>query len=153
MNYKKSLFLLLWPFLFLSCEKDDVCIGATTPDLIGRFYDFNLHTPKPTTDFTLIALPQQDTLYKEASIDSILLPLDTQHTTTKYVFIEGSNPDTLKISYDLNPHFVSKACGYIMYFDNLNIQISPDNDLWIKQIEILQNTINIDTSAHVKIYH
>jgi len=156
MNYKKSFFFLLGAsFLFFSsCEKDDVCIGAATPKLIARFYNFNSQSEtKPTADLSVIALPLQDTLYKHVAIDSISLPLDTQKNYTEYVFIEGTNPDTLKISYDLNPYFVSKACGYIMLFENVTIQLKPDNDLWIKQIEILQNNIKIDTSAHVKIYH
>ena len=155
MKFKKKVYLLIIPFLFLlnSCEKDDVCLGASTPKLVIRFYEYNQSNTKPTTDLTIIALPDRDTLYKQSAVDSIALSLDVNKNFTEYVFIESNNPDTLKVSYDLHPYFVSKACGYIMFFENLNVELKPDNDLWIKQIEITQSEVKIDTSAHVKIYH
>ena len=155
MKFKKKVYLLIIPFLFLlnSCEKDDVCLGASTPKLVIRFYEYNQSNTKPTTDLTIIALPDRDTLYKQSAVDSIALSLDVNKNFTEYVFLESNNPDTLKVSYDLHPYFVSKACGYIMFFKNLNVELKPDNNLWIKQIEITQSEVKIDTSAHVKIYH
>jgi hypothetical protein len=155
MKHKKTFTLILLSlmiFLF-ACEKDDVCLGTSTPEMVMRFYDFNTHELKPTTQLTVVTLPSKDTLFKEISIDSIAIPLDVNQHYTEYLFIENNNPDTLKITYDLNPYFVSKACGYIMFFDQLNVEIKPDPDVWIKQIEIIQNQIQTDTSAHVKIYH
>jgi len=155
MKIKKKIYLFIIPFLFLlnSCEKDDVCLGASTPKLVVRFYEYKQSTVKPTQDLTIIALPGLDTIYKQNAVDSIALSLDVNKNFTEYVFIESNNPDTLKISYDLHPYFVSKSCGYIMFFENLNIELKPDNDLWIKKTEITQAQIKIDTSAHVKIYH
>ncbi len=156
MKIKKSLFFLFAILLSISysCEKDDVCLGATTPKMVIRFYDYSQTSDiKPTTDLTVIALPVQDTIYKQEATDSIALPLDVHKNYTEYVFIENNNPDTLKISYQLHPYFVSKACGYIMFFDDVSIEQKPDNNQWIKQIDIIQNQIQIDTSAHVKIYH
>ncbi len=156
MKIKKSLFFLITILLSISysCEKDDVCLGPTTPKMIIRFYDYSQTSDiKPTADLTVIALPVQDTIYKQEATDSIALPLDINNNSTKYIFIENNNPDTLQISYDLHPFFVSKACGYIMFFDDIAIELKPDGNQWIKQIGIIQNQIQIDTSAHVKIYH
>ncbi len=156
MKYKKYFLLLFLAFFFLwtSCEKDDVCLGATTPKMVIRFYDYSqADIIKPTTELTVVALPSKDTLYKETATDSIAIPLDPNQNFTEYIFIENNNPDTLKITYDLSPYFVSKACGYIMFFDQVSVEVNQDNDLWIKQIELIENQIHIDTSAHVKIYH
>jgi len=42
----KKIFLLLFVFSLLGCEKDDICESTTptTPRLVIEFYDFNAST-------------------------------------------------------------------------------------------------------------
>ncbi len=154
MNYKKSLFFVIASLLLLlACEKDDVCLGADTPKMVMRLYDFDTHELKPASDLTVVALPSRDSLYKNISTDSLAVPLDINQDFTEYVLTENNNPDTLHITYTRSLFFVSKACGYIMFFENLGVEVKPDGNLWIKDVEIIENQIKADTSAHVKIYH
>ncbi len=136
-----------------SCRKDDVCTAGGTPKLGLAFYDYNLpDTPKTIDDLTLIALPQSDTILKNEAAIQLEIALNVNADTSTFVFVNNQNPDTLQFNYDRELVFVSKSCGYKCFFNNLNISITPDADIWIKQITILKNNIQNDT-IHVQIFH
>ena len=140
--------------LFITaCEKDDICLEPTTPKLVIRFYDVNNpDIPKEITELQIVPEGLTDTL-RFINQDSIALPLDVNKDNCRFRFINDSNPDDLLFEYQREEIFVSKTCGYKTYFKNLSVSLQPDSDNWIKQLEILDNYIKIDTSAHVKIYH
>jgi len=139
---------------FYACEKDDICLAPTTPNLVLRLYDDAAHADiKKEDHFSLVALPQHDTIYKDTSIDSVLVSLNVNSDTSKFLLYSVTNADTLVFNYDREDVFVSKACGYKTIFHHLNVSLLPDSNHWIKNIEILQTEIISDTIAHVKIYH
>ncbi len=146
-------FLLSTITLQTACRKDDICTLGGTPNLGIGFFDSTAPDDiKTVTDFYLIALPDNDTVYKAVSADSIKVPLNVNDNQCRFIFTKDTNNDTLLFSYGREPVFVSKACGYKTVFHQLQIDLIQDNNLWIKQIEILQTDITIDT-INVKIYH
>ena len=77
---------------------------------------------------------------------SITLPLKTDDILTEfklyksYDVVDGvtnGNPDTIKITYDTENVYVSRACGYKTNFDIQTFSISSDTDQWMISSEIL----------------
>ena len=151
---------------FLACEKDDICVDGDTPLLIVRFYDINDTTLlKPATSLRVIGLGQGNpvnTFTDRSSTDSIGIPLKIDAAQTDFVFIldsatendaETGNIDTLRFSYASREVFVSRACGFVVNYDNLTSGPPSDGTPWIQDIRIVNPTVQNQTSAHVKIFY
>jgi len=152
LSYSFTLIAVLL-LLFSACEKDDICLEPATPKLVIRFYDIaNPDEFKAVEDLQIVLDSQSDTI-KFGTKDSIAIPLDVNNNSCQYKFITGTNPDVLFFTYQREDVFISKTCGYKTYFHQLAVDIQPDADNWIRQIEIIHNSVTIDTIAHVKVYH
>ncbi len=137
-----------------SCEKDDVCLEPVTPKLMLKFYDFqNPLNEKEVENLSIVVLPENDTIYKNLTTNELSLQLNVNQDFSKFLFIKDQNTDTLTYSYERHPVFVSKTCGYKTIFEQFSTQLSTDNNLWIKNIEVITPTVNTDTLTHVKIFH
>ena len=153
-------FILLGILAFSACEKDDICIDADTPRLVIRFYD-----AEDTTEFKEVPnlivrgigpSGLLDTIVN-AALDSIELPLRTDQISTSFALrqttLDTTNVDTLRISYQPKEIFKSRACGFIVNYEELEATAQPDDTLWIQRITIDTTTISNSFSAHVKIFH
>ncbi|MFK5957695.1 MAG: DUF6452 family protein [Lutibacter sp.] len=138
-------------FTILSCEKDDICIEATTPNLIIRFYNDEVQTDSKIVDDLTVWADGKDSLYVNQALDSIIIPLDLTQNTTTLILANNLVNDTIAFSYDRKDIFVSRSCGYKTIFENL--QIANNSSNWIKNIEINNSTIENDTAAHITIFH
>ncbi len=149
---KKYIIIIIVSFLaILSCEKDDICIDATTPSLIIRFYNNDIQTDvKKVSELTVWA-DGKDSIYVKQSLDSIIIPLDLNQNNTLYKFTSNSIEDEINFTYTRNDVFVSRSCGYKTIFENLQIDSNTTN--WIKNISINNTTIENDTAAHITIFH
>jgi hypothetical protein len=139
---------------FSSCEVDDICIEKVlTPRLIVKFYNGTLPTKVKTVDSLYVWADGKDSLYKNTTVDSILLPLNTASNTTKYLLSVGDNIDTLIINYDKTNVFVSRSCGYKTNFIWLNTSSLTRH--WVTGFETINTPqlIENEAKAHVKIYH
>jgi len=140
--------------LVTNCEVDDICTETVlTPKLIVKFYDNDdLTLPKKVTGIYVWA-EGKDSLYEDATADSLLLPLNNLTNTTKYLLSIGNQIDTLLVSYDKEDIFVSRSCGYKT---NFSLPANPSiTQHWINGIsmnETPQPVVN-QNKAHVKIYH
>lgn len=160
------LFLMLL-FLLPGCEKDDICVDGDTPLLIVRFYDAaDPASLKQVSDLRVIGIGNGnpvDTFADRSATDSIGLPLRLDTNTTSFAFIlnsaddgdgmETGNPDTLSFQYDIQSQFVSRACGFIGIYENIQHTITPDTTSWISNIEITRSLVQFSDSTHVKIFH
>jgi hypothetical protein len=115
-----------------------------------------------------IALSDATLLFNENS-DAIALPLriDTEGVPTSVRLIlekdtnlrlddntaTNSNKDILEINYIPEFVYVSRACGYKSIYDNLDIDLEPDGDNWISNIDIIETTIENENTVHVRIFH
>ncbi len=164
-------FLLVWCLgLFLGCEKDDICVDADTPLLIIRFFDIENRTEfKVVPNLRVIGIGNEnpvDTFTDRLStLDSIAIPLKTTEDITSFSFIIGSEDDesgeeigkidTVQFNYTTKEIFKSRACGFIVNYDDLETTFTPANENWIQQIEIVKSLVQTEeeVTAHVKIYH
>ncbi|WP_445385257.1 DUF6452 family protein [Robiginitalea sp. IMCC44478] len=149
-----------------ACEKDDICVDGDTPLLLIRFYDIAApESPKTVNSLRIIGLGQEEvvnTIADRSNLDSISLPLRIGEGETRYVFIlnsdgdpgaETGNPDTLTFSYSNREEFISRACGFVATFVDLQVSVQADSENWIQDFNIINGIIRKQDSAHVSIFH
>ncbi|MEM9362243.1 MAG: DUF6452 family protein [Bacteroidota bacterium] len=152
-----------------SCERDDICTDGDTPLLVLGFFDSEdttLAKDVPTFRvFETILNTEVNTFTGGTSnLDSIGIPLRTDAITTSFALITNSatdtdtgeetgNIDTLTITYTTRENFISRGCGFVINFDELDVQLTTDEENWIQDISIQQQTIENSNSIHVKIFH
>ncbi|MRH99053.1 hypothetical protein GH721_00785 [Kriegella sp. EG-1] len=149
---------------FSGCEKDDICIDAATPQLIVRFYDFFDTTALKEVSELKVQGVVGDSVYAviaNISTTEIQLPLRADTVTTSFLITRNLDPedettadiDTLTFKYSLVPEYKSRACGYVINFENI-VGVIPTENNWMKGIEIVNPTLIVtDTIADVKIFH
>ena len=142
-------------FLFTSCEDDDFCEDPTTPRLVIEFYDKEDPTLKKQLPIYVWA-DSKDSIYQLVITDSILVPMNTQSTSTKYRLATTNIIETIDLSYTTSDFFVSEACGYIAYFNDFGAELEPiadPEDSWIDRIEVNVTKIENETETHIKVFH
>lgn len=165
----KKIFLLLFVFLLVGCEKDDICDAntPTTPRLVIEFYDFNASTEtlKNVTNLGVIA-PSFIEGIGFNGVNKIQVPLKNTEDTTTLRFIQNGsdtnitndNEDILKFNYSRNEVYISRACGFKTLFTlNTTSPIVPTEPFssassWIKNIVIVKANLENENEVHVKIF-
>ncbi|MFS4469411.1 DUF6452 family protein [Maribacter sp. 2210JD10-5] len=160
-----SILILLILVGISACEKDDICVDGDTPLLVIEFLDATDSTAKEVAALRVVGIGQTttvNTFTDRSNLESIMIPLKTDEDVTRFIFIQDSdgepdtgNTDTLTVSYTRMEGFVSRACGFVISYENLEANAETDTDNWIQSIEIARATVtntNSD-STHVKIYH
>lgn len=157
---KNLIYIFLFAFIFSACEKDDICLSPTTPKLVLRFYDSADPTAKKSPLSLSIWAEGKDTLtnFRNVSLDSVFIPLNTNTTQTVYNFktsatgnLTDRKYNKLTLSYTREEVFVSRSCGFKTIFKN--ITITSDNG-WFQSLTPNSITlIDNDNNAHINIYH
>jgi len=161
----KKIFLSLFVFSLLGCEKDDICSDETTPRLIIEF--FNIAQPANNlnvNNLKVTGVGMTDELDTFTAVSKIELPLKITDDVTRYSLTLNStndaikNEDILEFNYIRNQVFVSRACGYKTTFElnpaNGVVHSSETipNTQWIKNIFVETNSITTENETHIKIY-
>ncbi|MCZ8331309.1 MAG: DUF6452 family protein [Flavobacterium sp.] len=161
----KKIFLSLFVFSLLGCEKDDICSDETTPRLIIEF--FNIAQPANNlnvTNLKVVGVGMTDELDTFTAVSKIEVPLKITDDVTRYSLTLNStndaikNEDILEFNYIRNQVFVSRACGYKTTFElnpaNGVVHSSETipNTQWIKNIFVETNSITTENETHIKIY-
>lgn len=146
----KIALLLLLTTIAISCDKDDFCTEATTPNLIITFYNKEKENTKKQANNLTIKI-KNIAEYKAITTDSIAIPLDINNEKTTYIFTTNAISDTLQLSYTKKDIFVSRSCGYKTTFKN--ITKSYVTKKWIKKTTLKNTNITDEKTAHINIYH
>lgn len=161
-----------------SCERDDICTDGDTPLLVIGFFDIEDTTLVKSVSALRIRSLDNDQIVNDNLAfsftdrgntgtqdgDSILIPLQTASSTTSFTFISDSaddadtgeetgNIDTLTITYSTRENFISRGCGFVINFDELDVQLTAGSENWIQDIRVQQQTIENSNNIHVKIFH
>ena len=143
--------LLFWAIIWASsCEKDDICVEGDTPLLVIEFYDAtDTSTLKEVTTLRVVGVGQTvtvGTFTDRSSVSSITIPLKTDEDSASFIMInesasddngsETGNLDTINFSYSRIEDFLSRGCGFIVNYDELEANVTADTDNWIQDIEI-----------------
>ncbi|WP_396634976.1 DUF6452 family protein [Maribacter sp. R86514] len=150
-----------------SCEKDDICVEGDTPLLVIEFYDIDdIETLKEVKTLRVVGVGQNvtvNTVTDRSNLSTISIPLKTDEDATSFILISDSadaddgaeigNLDTINFSYTRIEDFLSRACGFVVNYDELQANVTADSDNWIQDIEIQQSLVTNSDSTHVKIFH
>lgn len=172
------LVILLVIINFSSCERDDICVDGDTPFLIIGFFDFNDSTSfKEVPSLRIRAISNNAILGDNADesesfgftdrigvTDSIFIPLRLDNNSTSFEFImdsadddmemENGNIDILGFSYTIGEQFVSRGCGFVANYNELDTLRTVSTEDWIRGIIVQENNVtNNPTFIHVKILH
>lgn len=162
---KIPLIILLGILFFSACEKDDICVDADTPQLVIRFYDFSDTTMLKEVQALNVQGVLGNTVFPviaNVSLSEIKVPLRADATTTSFIISRNLTPedastadiDTITFVYERNKKFESRACGFVMNFNNIQGSIPVDANNWTKDIEVVTPALTQnDTIANVKIFH
>ena len=165
------LLLLAVIIQFSSCEKDDICVEGDTPLLVIGFYDVTDTTFKSVPSLRIRAIDNDQILSDNTSFgftdrsnspDSITIPLRINATDTTFEFISGSADedevetgtiDTLSFNYLVQEAFVSRACGFVANFTELDTTRQVFTTDWIKGIILVESAVTNSNEIHVQILH
>ena len=150
-----------------SCEKDDICVEGDTPLLIVGFFDATAEdttTTKSVSNLLIIETISNSAFNSLTTTDSIALPLRIDAITTEYAFIQDAvvndenqevtgNINTLSFNYNVNSEYISRACGFIANFNELDTTRQVFSTDWIKRISIINPDVERSNAIHVKIFH
>ncbi len=152
-----------------SCEKDDICVAGDTPVLVVGFFDIDDTTASKDVPSLRIKEVILDSAIntitdRSSNLDSIGIPLRSDASSTSFAFITNSadnadtgvetgNIDTLTFSYNTREAFISRACGFVMNFDNLSVTLPESANNWIQDIKVVQESVENSNNIHVKIYY
>lgn len=157
---RNIIFLLILVLSIVGCEKDDICIDSTTPNLIIRFYNISAtDSIKKVDSLSVLNLDDNVPIANNtitASTDSIAIPLSVLNDKTTYILTaNNNNNDTITIAYTRIDDFVSRSCGYKTLYNNVVVSVKTDNNNWIQQIGTVNSPQNIENEkkAHIKIWH
>ena len=165
-NFGFSILLLTCLLTVASCEKDDICVEGNTPLMVIEFFDINNRdTPKNVTALRVVGEGQTvtvNTVADRTALNKINIPLKTIEDSTSYLLISNSadnddvetgNIDIVNFNFARVEDFKSRACGFIVTYEELDAVLQTDTDNWIQEIEIIRAQIINSDSTHVKIYH
>jgi hypothetical protein len=150
--------------LLLSCERDDICPEATptTPKLVIEFFDINnTESPKNVRDLAVRTF-EKDTALLFNSTSTISIPLKTDSIETSYVFNlnalaeSGGLRDTLTFFYATEELYVSRACGFKVNFFDFRASLEDQetsSEGWIRDIQVIENTIENESETHLFIFY
>ena len=164
-----SLLVITGILLAISCEKDDICAdaNANTPHLIITFHDTASGAKKAVNNLMIQGLDQTIYYGSASTRDSIAIPLRvltnntifklfkdySDNNTANNMADDTGNIDTITLNYETEELFISRACGYKTIFNNLTAGFTTDSDNWITTITVVNNKIENETNAHVRISH
>lgn len=155
--YRKIILLIVLVLALTACERDDICIDETTPELIIKFLDAaDTESTKAISNLKIKILDTEiDTLIRSG--DSIFIPLRidsdiTQLSLTNQIDSQDIRTDTLSLSYERVESFVGRSCGFRMIFNNVVLQNTSN---WIQNSNTVNEPQNVDNeaSAHLTISH
>ena len=160
MKVQNYIFALASLLIFSSCEKDDICVENDSVYVNLVFYNSgDGSTAKSVSGFSLLDL-NGDIIqnYNNTTVTAIALVLPTSQSSYDLILqkrteVDGltiNTNDTLNFNYIPKATYVSRACGYIRTYTDLNINSTRN---WISGVIVNTPEINSNNDEHVAILH
>ena len=151
----KHLRFLVLTIIFLSCEKDDICIeGSENTNRITIGFIDNESKNITGINLSFIKGINNDSILTESFSGSELkLPLMVNSNETKYILEQNKVKDTLIIYHQTSHLYLNRSCGF-----KSNFLIKSDTEIlkesgWIREISIVQDSIYNEEKTNIHIYY
>ncbi len=146
--------------LVISCQRDDLCGEnfQVTPRFNIEFYD--IAEPDDLKSFSSLRLINDeigDTIDLEGG-NNISIPLATDANETIFRFIknvDSNDPqeDTVRFNYSRRNEYINRACGFKIEYVDLQVQITDNDERWIKNTNVRKSVIRSDENIHLFMFH
>ncbi|MGB0376590.1 MAG: DUF6452 family protein [Flavobacteriaceae bacterium] len=154
-------FIGISTFLFLQCERDDICLEGTpgTPRMIVVFKDNQNRALNKVASGLVVVGTATSTSLAIAAEDSILIPLNPRTESSVFEFYKTQSATqtlatSLEFRYNRYDLYINRACGYKAQYILQNPVISATTTgTWIETFEVIQDTIKDETQTHIYLYH
>lgn len=152
----RQFILFLIGILFFSCEEEDICTEGSTPRLVIQTKNSQESSIEIDSIQIYRSQNQNDSLILKATLgNQHKIPLLLKKApSTKFIFKTYQKnhiwQDELTIGYDYELKYISKACGYRVQYNNLKVKF---NSGFFKQVEVLNPTLDHETTAHLLFYY
>ncbi len=151
----KYLHFLVLTLIFLSCEKDDICIeGSENTNRITIGFIDNETKNLTGINLSLIKGINNDSILSESfSGAELKLPLMVNSNETKYIIEKNKIKDTLIIYHQTSHLYLNRSCGF-----KSNFLIKSETEIlkesgWIREISIVQDSIFNEEKTNIHIYY
>ena len=158
---KYFIFILSIMTLVASCEEDDICLDGKTPQLYLKFQN---QTPASEARMDSLIVYRKEangnfemilTKAQAGPIDSakVSLRIDEVNQTELILTTRRNEPalyDTLRINYDRNVVYGSKACGYKVNYIQTEYNITQH---FFVEKEELDTNITNEEAPHLLLYY
>jgi len=135
---------LIW---FLSaCENTD-CITFSRNFIVVQFLD-SADNKKDTTFSYITASSSNVIFYKDTTLSTYALPINTNRSETTYIFVGINNVmDTLQVGYISGQRLISEDCGFELQLRQIEILYSS-----FPNVIALQNQLSTLNEIDIEIY-
>ena len=151
----KHLRFLVLTIIFLSCEKDDICIeGSENTNRITIGFINNESKNLTGINLSFIKAINNDSVLSESFSGSELkLPLMVNSNETKYILELNKVKDTLIVYHQTSHLYLNRSCGF-----KSNFLIKSDTEIlkesgWIREISIVQDSIFNEEKTNIHIHY
>jgi hypothetical protein len=135
---------IIW--LVSACENTD-CITFSRNYIIVQFLD-SANNKKDTTFSYITALRSNVIFYSDTTLDTYLLPINTNGSETTFIFGGANNDsDTLQVGYSPRERLISEECGFELQIREVEILYSSFPD-----VNPLQNQLSTLNEIDIEIY-
>ena len=144
--------LLVCSLLAGSCSGSDCSLGGE-PMLRFTFINSRTHAPVKLFDSLSVTALDTDTILinRDKHIDHISLPLSyTAPQTTFVLHYSRLLQDTIRLTHENSPHFISTDCGIAMFHKLTNITYTQ---ILIDSIRLVNSDVNDYEKENYRIYY
>lgn len=152
----RVLILFFISLLFFSCEEEDICLEGSTPRLVIE----TVNTSQASISIDSVQIfrnqgNQDSMIYKGTLSQQYKIPLLLKEAPfTKFTFkIYQKNQiiqDEFIVGYNYKLKYASKACGYRVLYDSLNVKFKPN---FFKKVEVLKPVLDHEAAPHLRFSH
>ncbi len=158
----KPLFIIWFLFLLLpSCINEEICEDVSTvPVRIGFYFD-DQDADQPILlafdSLKVQGLGNDSIIYDyRYNVSRIELPLNSNDQSSTFLFYYPGPPeiahllvDTVQFFYEVNPTLISMECGFVSFFELIEVKHSS---FFIDSIAIEDKLIINNFEEHIKIF-
>ncbi len=154
-RFTKSLFVFitcLSAFFICSCAPE-ACLDETEAFLKASFYK-SLTSKKESPDsLTLYGINHEiNKLYNKAQgVQPALFPLDNSSDNSVFIIRINGTSDTIGFTYSNRPHFISKECGYAMFYNLADTPYYTRHA--IRKIYVASRNITTANEENIRIFY
>jgi len=129
------------------------CFEETESYLKASFYKQATDVLQAPDSITLYGAGKENSfLYKRAiKVQPVLFSLNPGTSSCTYIIKINGLTDTISFSYNVNPHLISRECGYTYYYTLNGVPEYTMNS--IKFVSVTKGSITTLNEENIRIYY